>query len=103
MGHLPGSEAELGRRLRAGSDPSVREALLLALVAQGSAAAGATGWIVKPVEREALPGVVRQVLPGAQAARSRPAQTSGWPFFRGLRAGGAVQPRCARHSTVPSA
>jgi two-component system chemotaxis response regulator CheY len=27
--------------------------------------AGATGWIVKPVEPDALVGVVRQVLPGS--------------------------------------
>lgn len=39
LGQIPGSEAELGQRLKTETDPSVREALFLALVAQGSPAA----------------------------------------------------------------
>jgi CheY-like chemotaxis protein len=75
---LPGMDGlELTRRLR--SDPTTRDTLILALTAyamrgdeQRARDAGCDGYIPKPIDTRALPGVIAGYLAGAPAPAPAP-------------------------------
>lgn len=74
---MPGMDGfELTRRLKA--DPATREIVIVALTAyamkgdeERARAAGCDGYVAKPIDTRALPGIIARHLSGEEPARPR--------------------------------